>query len=274
MTAFAARLRAALLLGRPPRRRGSGVASPRRSDGYEFAELRTYVDGDDPRRIDWAATARAGDLQTRVVLEDSSLALAAAVDASSSMFVGRTQTNYDVACAAASVWYAAAVGDDRCYRVADTTVLVAPHARGRAAAAYCAAARELPGTKLRRELEVALALLPRDARLLVASDFFELQDVTPALRACTARFAVTALVIGDPWGGALPLRGFVRLRDAAGGAVARIYVDARSRARYRVAVERREAAALAALRDLGARTALLEAAGSSERAFATAHDLA
>jgi uncharacterized protein (DUF58 family) len=274
VSAFAARLRAALLTRRPARQRGAGLASPRRSDGYEFAELRTYIDGDDPRRIDWAATARASELQTRVVLEDASLALAAAVDASPSMLVGRTQTNYAVACAAASSWYAAAVQDDRCYRVGASAVLAAPRARGRVAAAYCAAARELPGTQLRRELEVALALLPRDARLLVVSDFFELADATPALRACAARFDVTALVIGDPWGGALPLGGFVRLRDAASGTVARVYVDRRARARYRDAVERRERALQATLRDFGARTALLEADGEPERALATALDLA
>ena len=48
-----------------------------RGDGYEFVELRAYVPGDDVRRIDWAATARSGDLQTRVVLEDVALTLAA-----------------------------------------------------------------------------------------------------------------------------------------------------------------------------------------------------
>ena len=79
---YATRLRAALLRGRRANVRGGGVASPRRSDGYEFAELRGYVEGDDPRRIDWAATARAGALQTRVVLEDVALVLAAAIDAS------------------------------------------------------------------------------------------------------------------------------------------------------------------------------------------------
>lgn len=273
MSVLGSRLRAALLARRPARVRGSGVASPRRSDGYELAELRSYVDGDDPRRIDWAATARAGDLQTRVVFEDASLALAAAIDASFSMFVGRNRSNYDAACDAASVWYSAAAGDDRSYRVG-TSVLAAPNARGRRAAAYCAAARERPGTSLREELALALALLPRDAKLLVASDFFELARTTDTLRACAARFDVTALVIGDPWRGAIPLDGFVRLRDARTGDVARVYVDRRARARYAVAVERREDAALTALRALGARVALLEAESSPERALATAIGLA
>jgi uncharacterized protein (DUF58 family) len=273
VSGFESRLRAALLARRRAHVRGPGAVSPRRSDGYEFAELRAYVDGDDPRRIDWAATARAGDVQTRVVFEDAALGLGAAIDASFSMFVGRTRTNYAAACAAASVWYAAATGDDRCWRVG-SAVLAAPNARGRVAAAYCASAREVPGTQLRAELELALAILPRDARLLVASDFFTLGDAERALRACAARFDVTALVVGDPWRGALPLGGFVRLRDAATGAATRLFVDRRARARYAAAVERRERAVLEALRENGAHAALLEADAGAERALATALGIA
>jgi len=114
----AARLREAMLTGRRrPGVRGAGAPVKRRSDGYEFAELRGYVPGDDPRRIDWAATARAGALQTRVVFEDHALTIAAALDASGSMFVGRNESNYDLACAAADLWYGAAIDDDRCARV-------------------------------------------------------------------------------------------------------------------------------------------------------------
>ena len=53
-------LRDALLRGkRRPRRFGAGSPTMYRGDGYEFIELREYVPGDDVRRIDWAATARA-----------------------------------------------------------------------------------------------------------------------------------------------------------------------------------------------------------------------
>ena len=70
-------LRNALLSGRQrPRNPGGGSPVSYRGDGYEFAELRAYVAGDDPRRLDWAATARVGALQTRVILEDVSLTLA------------------------------------------------------------------------------------------------------------------------------------------------------------------------------------------------------
>ena len=99
--ALRARLRFALLERRRRGLRGEGVPRPRRSDGFEFAELRAYVPGDDIRRIDWAATARAGGLQTRVLFEDHSLVLGAVVDASGSMFVGRRRSLYEAGCEAA-----------------------------------------------------------------------------------------------------------------------------------------------------------------------------
>ena len=92
-----ARLRAAILARRRRGVPGAGAPHPRRADGYEFAELREYQAGDDPRRIDWAATARAGGLQTRVMFEDHALVLAGALDASRSMLVGRERTVYDLA---------------------------------------------------------------------------------------------------------------------------------------------------------------------------------
>lgn len=273
MKTFEARLRAALLAGRGAHVRGLGNPAPRRSDGYEFAELRGYVEGDDPRRIDWAATARAGALQTRVVFEDTALVLAAIVDASASMHVGRTRSNYDAACAAMRLWYAAAIDDDRCARIG-AQPLVARGLRGRAAAALCSDVRDPLGTPLGGALELGLATLPRGARLLIASDFFELDTLAARLRACAARFDVTALLARDPWHAGLPLGGFVRLRDAESGRVVRAFVDRRARARYVAAVELREGALLRELRELGTRAALLDANAGPEAALGAAFALA
>jgi len=266
---FGARLRAALLAGRRASVRGYGIVSPRRSDGYEFAELRGYVDGDDPRRIDWAATARAGALQTRVMLEDVALVIAVAVDASGSMAVGRVRSNYDVACAAAGAWFSAAADDDRCARAGES-LLTLPGARGRTAALVCASAREPAGLSLERELDVALALLPRSARLLIASDFYELPALGERLRACAARFETTALVVGDPWRDGLPLGGFVWLRDVETGESARYYVDRGARRRFMAAVESRETAVLDELVALGLRAVVLPHGDDPEAVLARA----
>ena len=91
-------LRAAIVRGaRRTPRRGDGVRSGRPGDGYEFSQLRGYLEGDDPRRIDWSASARIGALQTRVYLEETALVFAAIVDESPSMRVGRKRRLSDAA---------------------------------------------------------------------------------------------------------------------------------------------------------------------------------
>jgi uncharacterized protein (DUF58 family) len=268
VTPPAARLRTAMLTGRRrPGVRGAGAPVKRRSDGYEFAELRAYVPGDDPRRIDWAATARAGDLQTRVVFEDHALTLAAALDASGSMFVGCECSNYDVALDAAAAWYGAAIDDDRCARVVAEGLIFARDLRGRAAARLCAERREPEGGSFAAALEIAVAALPRASHLLLVSDFFELDALEALLLACAARFELTALLIGDPWRGELPLGGFVRLRDAESGALRRCFVGRAERARYRTAVAAREARVLSRLLRCGARAGVLVQRGAERALF-------
>jgi uncharacterized protein (DUF58 family) len=257
MSAFGTRLRDALLAGRREGRRGVGAPALRRSDGYEFSELREYVEGDDPRRIDWAATARAGSLQTRVILEDRTLLLAVALDASHSMQVGRTRSNYDLACETATLWYGAAIDDDRCARLG-AEPLVFRDVRGRAGARACALRREPPGTSFGDALRLALATLGRGARVLVVSDFFDFEAQSALLRACVARFDVTALFARDPWHAGLPLGGFVGLRDAETGESARVYVGKRGRERFVRAVASRERDVVEALRRTGARVGMLD----------------
>jgi uncharacterized protein (DUF58 family) len=254
-----AALRTALLTRRRSHRLpGAGVPHPRRADGYEFAELREYVAGDDPRRIDWAATARAGALQTRVLYEDHALVLGAAIDPSASMRVGRTRSAYDAAVAALVAWYALATGDDRCVRATSQGVVSDARRRGPSAAAVCGSVRDEPVAPFDATLRVAAALVPRDASLLLVSDFFELDAQRETVRALGARFDVTALVVRDPWFDGLPLGGFVRLRDAESGAVRRVFVGRAERARYAAAVRAREDAVCAELTLLGARAAVLD----------------
>jgi uncharacterized protein (DUF58 family) len=263
MSPDARRLREALLHRRKRGPRGEGAPRPRRSDGYEFAELRAYVPGDDVRRIDWAATARAGGLQTRVLFEDHSLVLAAAVDASGSMHVGRQRRLYDLACEAADAWYAMAQADDRCGRFGDERSVFATR-RGPASAHLCAIETAVDArTSLEAALHAALVSLPWDAALLIVSDFYDLDALEPVLRLCSVRFDVTALFARDPWIDGLPLRGFVTLRDAESGAPARLFVSKAGARRFAEAAARREADVLSRLSGLRIRTAALDERGAA-----------
>ena len=270
---FEARLRVELLAARRSGIRGAGAYAARRGDGLEFSELREYVEGDDPRRIDWAATARAGDLQSRVMLEDRALALAVAIDASNSMFVGRTISNYELACEAARLWFGVAIDDDRCSRPG-TRALTLREVRGRAAAAVCVSERENRGTGLTDILQLALATQTRGTRLLAIGDFLDRDAVVPYVRAAAARFDLTVLVARDPWHAGLPVGGFVRLRDAESGRVVSAYVDRRGRERFRATVAQREAATVDLLRRAGARVGLLDAERGAEFGLARTFALA
>ncbi|MEO6834435.1 MAG: DUF58 domain-containing protein [Candidatus Tumulicola sp.] len=237
-------IRDALLRGRRrPRNLGTGSPTIYRGDGYEFVELRAYVPGDDVRRIDWAATARSGDLQTRVILEDVALTLAAIVDCSPSMRVGRRRPLQSAAREAVDVWFGAATVDDRCMRV--TGDAITPPALQRTARAVLAAiGSEDAAFDTARTLRTARAALPRGTALLAVGDWYDLDArLDPLLAELGARFDCTALVARDPWHGELPLGGIVRLRGAEGGQL-RAYVGRRERDAYRRAVREREASLL------------------------------
>jgi uncharacterized protein (DUF58 family) len=232
-------IREALLRARRrPRHLGAGSPTIYRGDGYEFVELRAYVAGDDVRRIDWAATARSGELQTRVVLEDVALTLGAILDESPSMRVGKRRPLLDAGREAVETWFGAATGEDRCIRVGADGVT--PPALQRSAHAALRFVASSAAFDVARALRAARAALPRGTALLAVSDWYELDDsLDRELAQLGARFDCTALLARDPWYDGLPLGGFVRLRGAEGGHT-RAYVGTRERAGFLEAVRRRE----------------------------------
>lgn len=245
-------IRQALLRAkRRPQRSGSGSPLQYRGDGFEFVELREYVPGDDVRRIDWAATARTGALQTRVVLEDVALTMCAIVDDSASMRGGKRRALLESAKEAARAWYAAADGVDRVVHLE----AVAPF-------------------DLRRAFAIARAALPRGSALLVVSDFFDLAQDGESILDLGLRFDCTALVARDPWYEGLPLRGFVRVRDAESAAHTELFLGARERRRYLQAVRHREGALLERLAEANWRASVLKEDDDGAAALARAFGIA
>jgi len=254
-------LRDALLRGkRRPRRFGAGSPTTYRGDGYEFVELRAYVPGDDVRRIDWAATARAGALQTRVVLEDVALTLAALLDDSPSMRVGRKRSMLDAANEALDAWYGTARSGDRLLRVSNDYV-GPPHVP-------VERAFDLNGA-----LVTARAALRRGTALLALGDWYELNSRHDDLLANLGAWCdCTALIARDPWFDGLPIGGIVRFRGAEGGSL-RAYLGPRERAAFARAVRERESAVIDRFTQAGWRTGLLreeDGAASLREAFAVA----
>jgi hypothetical protein len=263
-------LREALLRGRRrPRNLGAGSPTIYRGDGYEFVELRTYVPGDDVRRIDWAATARSGELQTRVILEDVALTLAAIVDESPSMRVGRRRPLRDAAREALNAWFGAAASDDRCIRVGAAHITPPPLQKSPHAAAL--APVSAPNVfDAQQVFLTARAALTRGTALLAVGDWYELDErIDGLLVELGARFDCTALIAHDPWYDGLPLRGVVRVSGAEGGS-ARVYVGRRERQAYAAAVREREATIRRRFQRANWRSGLLhedDGAASLEAAF-------
>ncbi|RYZ32046.1 MAG: DUF58 domain-containing protein, partial [Propionibacteriaceae bacterium] len=65
-----------------------GYRTARRGSGIDLAGLRTYVEGDDARHIDWNVTARLDEAQVREFTEDRELTSWLVLDRSASMDVG------------------------------------------------------------------------------------------------------------------------------------------------------------------------------------------
>jgi uncharacterized protein (DUF58 family) len=270
-------IRDALLRGRRrPRNLGAGSPTIYRGDGYEFVELRTYVPGDDVRRIDWAATARAGDLQSRVVLEDVALTLALILDCSPSMRVGRHRPLVAAAREAADAWFGSAIADDRCMRIAADGITPASLQR-KHHAAFGLDVDDATPLDIVKTLTTARAALPRGTALLAIGDWYELDDrLDRELADLGARFDCTALIARDPWYDDLPLGGIVRLRGAEGGQT-RVFIGARERAAYARAVREREATLLERFGRANWRTGILresDGAASLAATFGVAPGLA
>jgi uncharacterized protein (DUF58 family) len=258
-------LRAAIVRG--ARRTTAGGDVPRGTrpgDGLSFDRLRGYVDGDDPRRIDWSATARTGTPQTRVYLEETVLVLAALVDESASMRLGRVRALRDAADDAVRAWFAAAQPADRARRVVGERIVTDPRAaiEARAPAPF----------DLKRSLELALRALPAGTSFLLLTDGLDLTDPDEELLARAGRrFDATVLLASDPWLAGLPLRGFVRVRDVETGRSSRLLVGPRTRERYARASRTRDDALRARFTRARWRVGTLDeadGAASLERAFA------
>jgi uncharacterized protein (DUF58 family) len=234
---------------------GTVARGVRPGDGFVFDRLRAYAEGDDPRRIDWSATARIGALQTRVYREETVLVLGALVDESPSMRLGRARASSAAAADAMRAWFGAAEANDRAVRIVDQRLV-----SDRRAAVDVSAAGPFD---LRISLELAVRALPPGSSFLLVTDGLDLGAGTAfadVLARIGRRFDATALIAPDPWLAGLPLRGFVRVRDVETGRTKRLFVGPRARLRYRAASVARAAAIDAAFTRARWRTGVLDEA--------------
>lgn len=186
-----------------------GIRSARhRGEGMDFDALREYVPGDDPRRIDWRATARRGRPITRLYRHEPNHTVMIAVDASRLMGAragGASKLDAAVDAALALVYASLSHGDRVGLVVFDREVrgFAAPRSGRESLGAFIELLRPVQPRLVEPDYEVlvrALAVRQRQRALVVVlTDFVEAAPaglVTP-LRVLARRHRTLLVALRD-----------------------------------------------------------------------------
>ena len=241
--------------------------------GTELAQVRPYIAGDDPRRLDWNVTARTGTPHVRVELAERVLVTWLLADLSPSMAFGTAERRKaDVAAGALlALGHAASVRGNRVgvltFGRADERML--PPRQGRAGLlGVMLTLRESDveaspgGHSLASALRRLAAIAKQRALVCVISDFRGQIDWRPALVEIAGRHDVLAVEIRDPREQVLPNVGELTLIDSETGQ--RLRVDTRSKAlreRFTAAARAERAAVARTLAQTGAHHVVLSTDG-------------
>jgi len=194
--------------------------------GMEFAEVREYEEGDDPRTIDWNVTARRGSPYVKKYVEERDLALLLLVDVSGSQSFGsRFIAKRDYAAELAAVLaFSAVANQDRVGAVlfSDRIERYVPPGRGREHALRIvrdalAVEPKGRGTDLAGALRFARGVMKRRGIVAVLSDF-QAEGYERSLGVLRRRHDVVALQLLDPREAELPDSGLLALVDPETGA--------------------------------------------------------
>ena len=249
-------------------------------DGTELAQVRTYVPGDDVRRIDWNVTARTGEPHVRVQLAERVLVTWLVLDVSASMQFGTAERRKaDVAEGAAlAIGHVATRRGNRLGVVTfgDANPRGLPARQGRIGlVGLLMALREEPDgerlgpTSLGEALTRTGALAKQRSLVVVVSDFRGPRDWRRPLLELAGRHDVVALEIRDPREETLPNVGALWLVDPETGRLLR--VDTRSRRlreRFAAAAAEERTDVGKALASLGVRHLVLSTSGDWLRSLA------
>jgi uncharacterized protein (DUF58 family) len=244
--------------------------------GTELSQLRPYVEGDDVRHLDAAASARTGEPHVRLHVPERTLTTWVALDISPSMAFGTTQRlKSDVAEGAVRVL--ARLGVRRGGRVGllrwgahPTSTTMLPPAGGRPALG--AVDRALSegvspdGATDTEDLATALGRLQRVARrpglIALISDFRDPSDWERPLSVLARRHRIVAIEVNDPRELALPDAGLMVMVDPNTGDTVEVDTSSpRLREAFATAEAERRRTLHAALRRVRARHVTLSTDG-------------
>ncbi len=195
--------------------------------GMEFASVRAYAEGDDPRDIDRNVSARAGSPFVRQYVEERELTVVVAVDLSASLSFGSAERlkRESATEIGAALAFAALQNNDKVGLAVFTDGIERwlPPRKGRRH--VLAVIREILAyeprgrkTAIGPSLERLARMLKRRCIIVVISDFRD-SGFTRALRLCALKHELIPIVIEDPRESALPAASaIVSVRDPETGA--------------------------------------------------------
>lgn len=234
--------------------------------GLDFEESRLYQPGDDVRDMDWRTTARTGKPYLKIYREEHQPALHVLLDRGASMrFGSHVRLKVTQAVRIAGLFAFAAMGSQTSiggtlwqpggFDLPARSGEEGAMALMRAALAPCPPLRE-PDSKresFRDVLERISHILPAGSRLVVISDFSEMQEAdTPLLLRLATRHHVIPFQVLDGVEAVLPDVGSVRFRDLASGRMRRLDTHSRAvREQYQQQTHALRAAQLAWFRRVG-----------------------
>ena len=208
--------------------------SPRPGSSAEFSDFRTYVAGDDYRRLDWNAYARLDRLMLRLYLGEEDLSVHLFVDTSDSMRWGRPPKDAASRSIAGALAYVALAGQDR-LSVTGFADRVTARLRPQRGRQSCPRVWDVLGD-FRSLLAVAGSLRPGIS--VIISDFLTESDLGSVLAALrSARQQVVLLQVLAPQELDPDVTGDVALTDVESGATVDVTVTPALLQRYHDALD-------------------------------------
>ena len=204
---------------------GGDYSSIFRGHGMEFSELRPYVEGDDPKLIDWNVFARTRTPFVKVFTEERELMVLLIVDLSGSLRFGSMNLTKAerVAEVAAVLALSASESNDRVGMLtfSDTVHNYIPPEKGRKhALGLVRTILQVPDKQAPADLDNALKymgrILKKQSLIFIISDF-AFPSGSRLLKAAVQKHDVVGIHVFDPRELHLPTMGRVRFRNPETG---------------------------------------------------------
>jgi len=198
-------------------------AAQRQGGGIDYSETRPYQLGDEPRHMNWRATARTGRPQVRVFQQDLTPSSYFLIDRRSNMRFGTRQRLKVTQAARLAVFFAsweARSGAELGSLILNESMQWLPsvgghegiHQLAQMASKPCPPLFDLPDIKMKQVLALLAEQLPAGSHLYLLSDFFDLEeDCLPHLYQLSKQHRVWMVNIYDSAELQLPKAGHLQL---------------------------------------------------------------